>query len=72
MTIRPRRNHSPAFKAKVAHAMIKADKTLIDLAQDIDPSQSLDWLNNRRQFEPIGSILCKLEHIPHGHVTRNN
>lgn len=52
--------------------MIKADKTLIDLAQDIDPSQSLDWLNNRRQSEPIGSILCKLEHIPHGHVTRNN
>ena len=29
MTKRPRRNHSPAFKAKVAVAAIKGEKTLI-------------------------------------------
>lgn len=29
----PRRNHSPAFKAKVALAAIKGDKTLAELAQ---------------------------------------
>jgi putative transposase len=36
MTRRPRRNHSPAFKAKVAVAAIKREKTLIELAQDLD------------------------------------
>ena len=33
MTRRPRRNHSPAFKAKVSVAAIKGEKTLIELAQ---------------------------------------
>ena len=36
MTRRPCRNHSPAFKVKVAVASIKGEKTLIELAQDID------------------------------------
>jgi len=36
MTRRPRRNHSPAFKAKVAVAAIEGEKTLIELAQDFD------------------------------------
>jgi len=33
MTRRPRRNHSPAFKAKVALAAIKGEKTLGELAE---------------------------------------
>ena len=36
MARRPRRNHSPAFKAKVAVAAIKGERTLIELAQDFD------------------------------------
>ena len=36
MTKRPRRNHSPAFKAKVAEAAIKGEKTLIELAKHFD------------------------------------
>jgi hypothetical protein len=32
-TRRPRRNHSPALKEKVAVAAIKGEKTLIELAQ---------------------------------------
>jgi hypothetical protein len=36
MTRRPCRNHSPAFKAKVAVAAIKGERTLIELAQDFD------------------------------------
>jgi len=36
MTRRPRRNHSPAFKAKAAVAAIKGERTLIELAQDFD------------------------------------
>ena len=45
MTRRPRRNHSPAFKAKVALAAIKGEKTLAELAQqfDVHPNQITDW-----------------------------
>jgi transposase len=40
MSRRPRRNHSPAFKAKVALDAIKGEKTLIELAQahDVHPN----------------------------------
>ncbi len=42
---RPRRKHSPAFKAKVAVAAIKGEKTLIELAHDFDvhPNQINQW-----------------------------
>ena len=45
MTRRVRRNHSPAFKAKVALAAIKGEKTLADLAQqfDVHPNQITQW-----------------------------
>ena len=45
MTRRTRRNHSPAFKAKVALAAIKGDKTLVELAQqyDVHPNQITSW-----------------------------
>ncbi|MCH4561348.1 transposase, partial [Mesorhizobium jarvisii] len=45
MTRRPRRNHSPAFKAKVALAAIKGEKTLAELAQqyDVHANQITDW-----------------------------
>ena len=45
MTRRKRRNHSPEFKAKVAIAALKGDKTLAELAQhfDIHPNQITDW-----------------------------
>jgi transposase len=36
MARRPRRNHSPAFKAKVAVAAIKGEKTMIELSQEFD------------------------------------
>ena len=38
---RPRRNHSPAFKAKVALAAIEGHATLAELAQrfDVHPNQ---------------------------------
>lgn len=32
MSKRPRRNHNPAFKAKVALAAVKGEKTLAELA----------------------------------------
>ena len=36
MTKRPRRNHSPAFKAKIAIAAIRGERTLAELAQQFD------------------------------------
>jgi transposase len=45
MTRRKRRNHSSAFKAKVALAAVKGEKTLAELAEqfDVHPNQIQDW-----------------------------
>lgn len=45
MPRRTRRNHSPAFKAKVALAAVRGDRTLADLAQqfDVHPNQITQW-----------------------------
>ncbi len=42
---RKRRNHSPAYKAKVAVAAIKGDRTLAELSEqfDVHPNQIQDW-----------------------------
>ena len=42
---RKRRNHSPGFKAKVALATLKGDRTLVELAEqfDVHPNQIQDW-----------------------------
>ena len=45
MSRRARRNHSPAFKAKVALAAIGGQSTLAELAQhfDVHPNQITQW-----------------------------
>jgi transposase-like protein len=45
MTRRSRRNHSPAFKAKVALAALKGEETLARLAERFDghPNQTTQW-----------------------------
>jgi len=47
MPRRPRRNHTPAFKSKVALAAIKGDRTVVELAQqfDVHPNQITQWKN---------------------------
>lgn len=47
MPRRPRRNHTPAFKSKVALAAIKGDKTVAELAQqfDVHSNQITQWKN---------------------------
>ena len=45
MSKRSRRNHTPAFRAKVAIAALKGDKTLSELATqfDVHPTQITQW-----------------------------
>jgi transposase len=47
MTKRARRSHSAAFKAKVAMAALKGDRTLNELAQtfDVHANQIVQWKN---------------------------
>ena len=42
---RKRRNHSPGFKAKVALATIREEKTVSELARqfDVHPNQIAEW-----------------------------
>jgi transposase-like protein len=42
---RPRRNHSPQFKAQVALATLRGDKTLPELSEqfDVHPNQIVQW-----------------------------
>lgn len=49
MSRRPRRNHSAAFKAKVALDAVKGDKTVAEIAHkhDVHPNQVTEW---RRQL----------------------
>ena len=54
MSRRPRRNHSPAFKAKVAVDAIRGEKTLAELAKlhDVHPNQITDWKSQLLERAP--------------------
>lgn len=45
MSKRPRRNHAPAFKAKVALEALKGEQTLAELSQrfQVHPNQITEW-----------------------------
>ena len=45
---RSRRNHTPAFKAKVALAAIKGEQTIVELAKrfEVHPNSILQWKAN--------------------------
>ena len=48
---RPRRNHSPAFKARVAMDALRGEKTVVELAKQYDahPNQVTAWKNELQQ-----------------------
>jgi len=45
MSKRPRRNHAPAFKAKVALDALKGEQTIVELAEryQVHPNQITVW-----------------------------
>jgi transposase len=45
MSRRPRRNHAPSFKAKVALEALKGDQAIVELAEryQVHPNQITDW-----------------------------
>ena len=45
MTRRKRRNHASAFKAKVALSAVKGERTLAELAEqlEVDPNRWTGW-----------------------------
>ena len=86
MTRRPRRNHTPAFKAKVALAAIKGEKTLAELAQqfDVHANQITQWRsqllegaadvfgNEGRAEPPAPTVDVKTLHAKIGQLTLEN
>ena len=56
---RKRRNHSPAYKVKVAVAAIKGDRTLAELSEqfDVHPNQIQDW--RKRLLDNVDTVFGK-------------
>ena len=84
MTRRSRRNHTPAFKAKVALAALKGEVTLSELARhfDVHPNQIAQWkaqllegasnVFDGRNGRPEPAIDVKSLHAKIGELTLEN
>ena len=82
MTRRPRRNHNPAFKAKVALAAVRGEKTLAELADqfDVHPNQITQWRTQLLEgasdvfsaaaaANPVPAVDVKTPHVKIGELT---
>jgi transposase len=84
MTRRPRRNHTAGFKAKVALAAIKGDKTLAELAEqfDVHANQITQWKSRLQEgaagvfgeakADPAAVVDLKALHAKIGELTLEN
>ena len=86
MNRRPRRNHTPAFKARVALAAIKGEMTLAQLAEhfEVHPNQITTWKTQLQEgaanvFDPGGgngavqpAVDVKSLHAKIGELTLEN
>ncbi len=54
MSKRPRRNHAPAFKAKVALEALKEEQTLVELSEryQVHPNQITEWKKQLLEHAP--------------------
>ena len=67
MSKRPRRNHAPAFKAKVALEALKGEQTLVELSQryQVHPNQITEWKKQLLEHAPeVFSKDRKAEQMP--------
>ena len=81
---RPRRNHSAAFKAKVALAAVRGEKTLAELAEqfDVQPKQITQWKSQLQEGaagvfgearpEQVEPVDLKALHAKIGELTLEN
>ncbi len=83
MARRPRRNHSPVLKAKVALAALTGEHTLAELAQkfDVHPNQITEWKRQLQEqaadvFDKVGksepTVDLKALHAKIGQLTLEN
>ena len=85
MSRRPRRNHTATFKAKVALAAIKGEKTLSELAEqfDVHANQITQWksqllegavgvFGGAAKAEPAAAVDLKTLHAKIGALTLEN
>jgi transposase len=59
MSKRPRRNHAPAFKARVALDALKGNQTIVELSEryQVHPNQITDW--KKQLFEHAAEVFSK-------------
>lgn len=84
MARRPRRNHKPQFKAKVALEALKGEQTMAELAErfDVHPNQITQWKTQLLErsadvFDPDGQskeppVDVKTLHAKIGELTLEN
>ena len=63
MAKRPRRNHTPAFKAKVALEALKEEQTVIEIAErfDVHPNLVTKW---KKQLQERATDAFEKERAP--------
>ena len=73
MSRRARRNHTPAFKAKVALAALKGDRTLAQLVEqfDVHPNQITSWKAQLEGRPPMFSALLPSAQLYSWRVARH-
>jgi transposase len=62
MSKRPRGNHAPAFKAKVALEAVKGEQTVVEIAQryQVHPNQITEWKRQLLEHKDLHAKIGQL------------
>lgn len=71
MSKRPRRNHAPQFKAKVALEALKGEQTIVELSEryQVHPNQITDW--KKQLLEHASEVFSKDRPTDQGSVVKD-